>query len=68
MQRNMLLRGVGCVAIGAAVLVAPGFIPAPDLRAMVAGSAYVGWFAMALGVGMVAWHFYQRKAGSGRRR
>ena len=53
MQRNMLWRGVACVAIGAAVLIAPPFIPSPDLQAMVAGSAVVGWFAMALGVVLV---------------
>ncbi len=66
MQRNMLWRGVGCVAIGAAVLISPPFIPSPDLRAMVAGSAVAGWFAMALGVALVVWQLVQgRKKGRG---
>ncbi|MCS4510855.1 hypothetical protein [Xylophilus ampelinus] len=48
--RHLLLRGVACAAIGAAILVAPPYMRSEELRAAVEGSAMVGWLAIAIGI------------------
>ncbi len=45
----MLERGVMCILIGAAVLIAPNFLQSPTWRDMVSGAYIVGWFAVVLG-------------------
>lgn len=51
---QMLARGIACIVIGAAVLLAPGFLQSPGYRDMVAGASLVGWFAIVLGAALVA--------------
>lgn len=50
---QMLMRGIACIAIGAAVLLAPHFLQSPSYREMVGGAHLVGWFAIVLGVALV---------------
>ncbi len=56
----MFERGLLCIAIGAAVLVAPRFLDGPMWHDMVAGASVVGWFALVLGVALVAVDLFQR--------
>jgi len=46
---DLLLKGIVVALIGLAVLVAPAFMTDSALRATVAGSYLVGWFALLLG-------------------
>lgn len=50
----MILRGLLCALIGAAVLLSPPYIASPGMRAAIAGSWLVGWFAVVLGGVLVA--------------
>jgi len=52
----MLERGLMCILIGAAVLLAP-----------IGGAYVVGWFALVLGVALVAVDLLQRAKKSGGR-
>lgn len=58
---QMLLRGVACTVIGVAVLLGPYVLRSPAWRDMVAGAQTVGWFALVLGVAMVAVALLRRK-------
>ena len=51
---QMLLRGIACALIGVAVLLGPQVLRSPAWREMVAGAHTVGWFALALGVALIA--------------
>jgi hypothetical protein len=44
-----LLKGIFIALIGLAVLLAPSFMAATELRAVVADAYLVGWFALLLG-------------------
>jgi hypothetical protein len=59
-QLRTLERGILCLAIGAAVLLAPRFLQGTRWFDMVAGAYVVGWFALALGVALVAVGLFQR--------
>ena len=63
----MLERGLMCILIGAAVLIAPHFLQSPGWRDTVAGAHVVGWFALVLGVALVAVDLLQRAKKSGGR-
>ncbi|WPB59298.1 hypothetical protein [Xylophilus sp. GOD-11R] len=56
MNPNFLYRGIACIVIGAAVLLAPRFMGETGLRETIAGSYLVGWFAIVLGAGLVVTH------------
>jgi hypothetical protein len=56
----MLLRGIACIVIGAAVLLAPMFIQAPGTREMIRGAYLVGWFSIVLGAALVGVELLQR--------
>ena len=56
----MLPRGIACIAIGAAVLLAPMFLQSPGTRDMIAGAYLVGWFAIVLGVALVVVELLKR--------
>ena len=62
----MFERGLLCIAIGGAVLVAPQFLQSPRWHDMVAGASVVGWFALALGIALVAVDLFQRTKRNGR--
>ncbi|MDP9930807.1 hypothetical protein J2X90_002297 [Variovorax paradoxus] len=59
-QLRTLERGILCLAIGAAVLLAPRFLQGTRWFDMVAGAYLVGWFALALGVALVAVSLFKR--------
>lgn len=59
-QLRTLERGILCLAIGAAVLLAPRFLQGTRWFDMVAGAYVVGWFALALGVALVGVGLFQR--------
>ena len=50
---RMVERGILCVLIGAAVLLAPRFLPPSNLMNTVAGASAVGWFAVVLGATLI---------------
>jgi hypothetical protein len=56
----MLERGILCVIIGIAVLLGPRFLQSPTWRDMVGGAYLVGWFALVLGLALVAGELLQR--------
>jgi len=62
----MLERGILCILIGAAVLIAPHFLQSPAWRDTVGGAHVVGWFALALGVALVVVDLLQRAKTKGR--
>jgi hypothetical protein len=57
---RMLERGLLCLLIGAAVLIAPHFLSSPMWRETIGGAYIVGWFAVVLGVALVAVDLVQR--------
>ena len=59
-QLRTLERGILCLAIGAAVLLGPRFLQGTRWFDMVAGAYVVGWFALALGVALVAVSLFKR--------
>ncbi|MCZ2495483.1 hypothetical protein GN316_01820 [Xylophilus sp. Kf1] len=64
MNHNFLFRGIACVLIGCAVLLAPSFIGSPGLRETIGGSSLVGWFAIVLGAGLMALHLFRKRRGA----
>lgn len=62
----MLERGLLCILIGAAVLIAPHYLSSPHWRETIGGAHVVGWFALVLGIALVAVDLVQRAKGKGR--
>lgn len=63
----MLQRGIACIVIGLAVLLAPRILQSPSYRDMIGGAYQVGWFAIVLGMALVVVELVQRarrKAGA----
>ena len=50
---RMVERGILCVLIGAAVLLAPHFLAPSNLMNTMAGASVVGWFAVVLGATLI---------------
>lgn len=46
---ELLFKGIFIALIGLAVLLAPSYMAATELRAIVADAYLVGWFALLLG-------------------
>lgn len=65
-DKDLLIKGILCVVIGAVVLIAPGFLSNPATRDMVAQAAVVGWFAVVLGCAFIGLHL-RRRTQAGRR-
>ena len=59
----MLERGILCVLIGIAVLLGPRFLQSPMWRDMVGGAYLVGWFALVLGLELIAGELLKRLRG-----
>jgi len=55
-----LERGILCLVIGAAVLLGPRFLQGTRWFEMVAGAYLVGWFAVVLGVALIAVELVKR--------
>lgn len=63
----MLPRGIACIVIGVAVLLAPMFLQSQAYRDMIGGAYLVGWFAIVLGIALIVVELVQRaqrKAGA----
>lgn len=56
----MLQRGIACIVIGLAVLLAPMILQSPSYRNMIGGAYQVGWFAIVLGAALVVVELVQR--------
>lgn len=49
-NNELAIKGILCILIGLGVVVSPYFIKSPGVQNIVAQSAVVGWFALALGL------------------
>ncbi len=65
-DNDLLLKGILCVVIGAAVLLAPHFLASSGMRDTLAQAQAVGWFATVLGCAFVGL-FVRRRAAAKRR-
>lgn len=61
-NNELATKGVLCVMIGLGVLLAPYFITSPGMQGIVANSAAVGWFALALGLAFLGLYARRRFA------
>lgn len=59
-SNDLLIKGILCVLIGLGVVLAPRFISSPGLQSVVAGSSWVGWFALVLGLAFVGLYARRR--------
>ena len=59
-NNELAIKGMLCIMIGLGVVVAPYFIKSPGMQGIVAQSAVVGWFALALGVAFVGLYARRR--------
>ena len=62
----MFERGLLCILIGAAVLIAPRFLTSPAWHDIIGGAHIVGWFALVLGIALVVVDLVQRARGKAR--
>ena len=59
-SKEMLHKGVMCLLIGLAVLIAPRFMASQSFASIVSQSALVGWFAVILGAALVGRSLWRR--------
>ena len=52
-NNELAIKGILCMLIGMGVVVTPYFIKSPGMQNIVAQSAAVGWFALALGTALL---------------
>ena len=57
------MKGILCIMIGLGVVVSPYFIKSPGMQSIVAQSAVVGWFALALGLALLGVYARRRITG-----
>ena len=57
------MKGILCILIGLGVVVSPYFIKSPGMQGIVAQSAVVGWFALALGLALLGVYARRRITG-----
>lgn len=62
-NNDLLQKGMLITVIGLAVLVSPYVIKSAELRAVLAASALVGWFALVLGLALIAQCILRRRSG-----
>ena len=53
-DKDLLFKGVTCTLIGAVILLAPFVARSPGVRELMAQAAAVGWFALVLGLALLA--------------
>lgn len=59
-NNELAIKGILCIMIGLGVVVSPYFITSPGMQSIVAQSAVVGWFALALGLAFVGLYARRR--------
>ena len=59
-NNELAIKGILCILIGLGVVVSPYFIKSPGMQNIVAQSAVVGWFALALGLAFVGLYARRR--------
>ena len=59
-NNELAIKGILCILIGLGVVVSPYFIKSPGMQSIVAQSAVVGWFALALGLAFVGLYAKRR--------
>ncbi len=59
-NNELAIKGILCILIGLGVVVSPYFIKSPGMQSIVAQSAVVGWFAVALGLAFVSLYAKRR--------
>lgn len=59
-NNELAMKGILCILIGLGVVVSPYFITSPGMQGIVAKSAVVGWFALALGLAFVGLYARRR--------
>ena len=62
-NNELAIKGILCIMIGLGVVVSPYFIKSPGMQSIVAQSAAVGWFALALGLALLGVYARRRMAG-----
>ncbi|NUN62675.1 MAG: hypothetical protein HUU13_16725 [Burkholderiaceae bacterium] len=53
-DKDLLFKGVTCALIGGVILLAPLVARSPSVRELMAQAAAVGWFALVLGLALLA--------------
>lgn len=53
-DKDLLFKGVTCTLIGIVILLAPLVARSPSVRELMAQAAAVGWFALVLGLALLA--------------
>ena len=61
-NNELAIKGILCIMIGLGVVLTPHFITSPGMQGIVARSAVVGWFALALGLAFVGLYAKRRWA------
>ena len=62
-NNELAMKGILCILIGLGVVVSPYFIKSPGMQSIVAQSAVVGWFALALGLALLGVYARRRITG-----
>ena len=62
-NNELAIKGILCIMIGLGGVVSPYFIKTPDMQSIVAQSAVVGWFALALGLALLGVYARRRITG-----
>ena len=62
-NNELAMKGILCIMIGLGVVVSPYFIKSPGMQSIVAQSAVVGWFALALGLALLGVYARRRITG-----
>jgi hypothetical protein len=60
---ELLLKGIFIALIGLILLLAPSFMAAGEVRAIVASSSLVAWFAFVLGCALIGRYLLRRRSG-----
>ena len=61
-NNELAIKGISCIMIGLGVVLSPYCITSPGMQGIVANSAAVGWFALALGLAFVGLYVRRRMA------
>ena len=66
-NKDLLIKGVLCVLIGAIILLAPTIARSASVQELMAGASVVGWFSLALGIAFIGLFLRRQVAASHRR-